>query len=586
MKKAKTQKNPNKPLAYKKIRQEKNEDSGIALVTTMLLGMTLLLGTTGLIVRQLTARKLAASESYMQIAEVAANNGLNHILSELNNDKEGLYRGYLLGLANRENENEPNNGFSWELINTPKSPIFSEVCTDTSRGLPAHPEGDQSKWPTHEVPEQTSAPNSIREEGSEKGNLRSSYRLRSYLNPSKSNNLDNGQATFIVEGFAKRDKTPSGTFLARARLERSLYVQSAVLKKNPKDWSALFAKDLRLGETNIQGDGLIGWQIDESQKESIANSCGTANILSRISKSTSLKLIKRIWPVTNQPLTSDNTQQLFTNNGNIDKRAGTSGKKRIWRIDDKNSWPGGKDYRQSVCYDARGVIWAGRYFKICERLDDGSSPIVNNKTIKASYSYPYIESDIVLTQDEFCPNKLGDCHIYIEHLDLTKTNLYVENDKRPVILHLVKPKEVQVNTSGSQGLFNLADGSIICGVDQGKKQCNKQPERLIIMSDNNTISQNCTNATYPLEIGGNSIPHAFINLSQGTLKFTSNVELNGAIWAQNLCAEDNKLSISVPQNLFASAYDLWKWEDKNFQGFGRSTSRTIRGSGYDTFKRF
>ena len=127
---------------------------------------------------------------------------------------------------------------------------------------------------------------------------------------------------------------------------------------------------------------------------------------------------------------------------------------------------------------------------------------------------------------------------------------------------------------------------MICGVDQGKKQCNKQPERLIIMSDNNTISQNCTNATYPLEIGGNSIPHAFINLSQGTLKFTSNVELNGAIWAQNLCAEDNKLSISVPQNLFASAYDLWKWEDKNFQGFGRSTSRTIRGSGYDTFKRF
>ena len=59
------------------------EEEGIALVMTMLLGATLLAGVSALMVRQLTARKLVASESYRQLAETAANNGLNQILSSI-----------------------------------------------------------------------------------------------------------------------------------------------------------------------------------------------------------------------------------------------------------------------------------------------------------------------------------------------------------------------------------------------------------------------------------------------------------------------------------------------------------------------
>ncbi|MDA9639268.1 hypothetical protein N9S87_02165, partial [Synechococcus sp. AH-779-G23] len=77
-------------------------EEGVALVMTMLLGATLLTGVSALVVRQLTARKLVASESYRQIAEMAANNGLNQILSELNSDTKDNYRGYLLGLSNTE----------------------------------------------------------------------------------------------------------------------------------------------------------------------------------------------------------------------------------------------------------------------------------------------------------------------------------------------------------------------------------------------------------------------------------------------------------------------------------------------------
>ena len=58
-----------------------------------MMGMVLIAGVTGLLIRQLTARKLAASESYQQMAETAALNGFNRILSELNDDDSSSYKG-------------------------------------------------------------------------------------------------------------------------------------------------------------------------------------------------------------------------------------------------------------------------------------------------------------------------------------------------------------------------------------------------------------------------------------------------------------------------------------------------------------
>ena len=47
---------------------------------TMLLGTTLMVGISALMVRQLAARKHVTLESYRQMAELAANNGLNQIV--------------------------------------------------------------------------------------------------------------------------------------------------------------------------------------------------------------------------------------------------------------------------------------------------------------------------------------------------------------------------------------------------------------------------------------------------------------------------------------------------------------------------
>ena len=76
-------------------RPNQEDEQGIALVISLLMGMLLITAATGLVVRQLTARKLGASESYQQMAETAASNGFNRIIAVLNNSDENNYRGFL-----------------------------------------------------------------------------------------------------------------------------------------------------------------------------------------------------------------------------------------------------------------------------------------------------------------------------------------------------------------------------------------------------------------------------------------------------------------------------------------------------------
>ena len=69
-------------------KQYQKDEQGIALVISLLMGMLLITAATGLVVRQLTARKLGASESYQQMAETAASNGFNRIIAVINNSDE------------------------------------------------------------------------------------------------------------------------------------------------------------------------------------------------------------------------------------------------------------------------------------------------------------------------------------------------------------------------------------------------------------------------------------------------------------------------------------------------------------------
>lgn len=523
--------------------QSRLDEKGIALVMTLLLGTTLFAGISALMVRQLAARRHVASESYRQIAELAANNGLNQILSTLNNDKPGKYAGYLLGMSNIRDANDLENNFLWERINTETSPIIPELCTEII--FPDHPEGTEKKWPTDAIKEHVTETDSdsLRKDG--KDNLHSYYRLRSYKNPPKSNQLDNGEATFIIEGIVKRDGMESDQYLARARLERSLKVEAAVLKMREQDWAILFAENYSLSETTLNGKGLITWEVPMSSAEEISKDCGTINLSSRISNTNSLNIIdhEKIWPVANQTLQSDVMNNLFYIKGNVD---GYSSEK-AWRIDDT----------------------------------DPTSP-TNHNIFNDRYERNGAK-EIIFTEAEFCPESTSDCHIFIEHIDLRESKVYIENERRPVVIHLKNP-------SGSNGTFQLSDDALICGVNKGETDCNNKPERFVIVgdsdSDNVTRETSCGISSLSLKTGENNIPHSFILLKDGSVELTSPTSINGAIWAKNICANSNKLDVTIPSNFMPTVYDLWGWKDIEFAGLGRSMSRTIRGSGYDTFKRF
>ena len=160
-------------------------EDGVVLIMALLMGLMMITGVSTLFARQLISRQLSAKESYQQMAEGAANNGFNRILAELNNPDPDKNRGFLFTLDNRENINEPNNGFSWELLNSNTNPKFSEICIDTSIGLPSHPENQVSSvWPTTEVPLASKNSEGMRDDGISK--IETFYRLRGYSSPGTS----------------------------------------------------------------------------------------------------------------------------------------------------------------------------------------------------------------------------------------------------------------------------------------------------------------------------------------------------------------------------------------------------------------
>ncbi|PTU02014.1 hypothetical protein DBR45_14520 [Pseudomonas sp. HMWF031] len=86
--------NTMKPFILKAARKSApKQEQGVALVLTLMMGALLVGGTSALVLRQIMARKLGASESYQQLAENAAMTGLNRIMGELNNPNGNQYLG-------------------------------------------------------------------------------------------------------------------------------------------------------------------------------------------------------------------------------------------------------------------------------------------------------------------------------------------------------------------------------------------------------------------------------------------------------------------------------------------------------------
>lgn len=631
------------------------EDEGMALVLALITGLLLLTGATGLLIRQLMARKIGAAESYQQMAEAAATNGFNRILNTLNSNDTNNYKGYLYSIENGETSSSNN----WAYVNSKDESTLDELCTDIS-DLPSRPSQSGAIWPTGLVAKDGVEANisfpfiedqtrTQRNDG--KGSIQTFYRLRKYKDPAKaigSYEGRKGPARFQVEGFTKRVGSEDN-YLARALLSRSLFVRSVVSK--PEDWGVMGANNYDLGTTTIDGPGLI--LLNVSNKNEIIKDDGSCrnDLATSLLNNSSNALRDRIWPVMNRGLPAT---ELFANTKNskegkeiFDADSKRNDTPRVWSFDDTStnndfecgedqivctrtinsttmSVPKGididsevigkktvltlKEYRSRYLYSDSIATRACIYTtcidgkpRIIDGWERGQNPDnINYGNLWTSWipeeTEKYLKKWTVrIKKQDICSNTDEACHLYIEHINLENTSLLIENDQRPVVLHLGSPDETKLSNR-----IDLSENSLLCGVNRKGTKCNEAPEKLIVVSKSSLkTSKQCNsndlknNQKYVLNIAGKSLPAAFVLLKGGTFTISNDAEMRGVVWADNFCSQSKKFSLttkdqnSLKGSVIEAGDELWNLVDgEEYTGYGRTITRGVRGTGLDIFQRW
>lgn len=558
------------------------EERGIALLLALLIGMLLIAAATGLLIRQLMARKLGASESYQQLAETAAVNGFNRILGRLNNNSPDDYLGFLYAVNNREKAGEPGipkPGYQWNLFATDAPPVLPQLCTNTSALL----SNGAINWdPLEETP--LSLPSdgdtyagTLRDDGRDDG-IKTYYRLRGYAKPS-------GEGVFEVEGLVRREGTGEGEELSRALLTRTLNVSAMVL--TPEDWAVIAGNYLNLGSSSIAGastesKGKIVWNVSsDANFRNPSSNCANASYLKTLpglsfsGSDTSIEsaIARDLWPVLQGsiPLTS------YDKGKTIDMMPASTSKVRIWSFDDSGDSASG--CRDSV---------------VCTRAHDSTSTSVPavSKTLDNSNG----RWTVAIDADDICAAKNSTntvCHLFVEHINLSNTNVRFRtlgSAIEAVVLHLELPYNSAV-ASDLSGRIQLDGNSSLCLTSTSGSSCDvSQPERLVISSSTGPQPSQCSSITskpYVLQIAGDALPAALIHLPKASLSLSAEAQMAGIVWAHDICANGHGLQLSTEVGgtpVIASAQQFWGWEPEN--GYGRQVLRGIRGTGLDIFKRF
>lgn len=570
----------NRNSLYKVPKQEQ----GLSLVIALMMGLILMAGATGLLLRQLMARKLGAAESYQQMAETAALNGFNRILSDLNKDDNTTYMGYLLTLNHHSGDLDSSGDkkWGWTTANQTDFPL-RELCTNRSKLPEAALKSPDTEEPSHVT--MTTSGTSQREDG--KANIELKYRLRGYTTTASANNNGAGEGRFQIEGLVVRDgDDPSLGYLARTLLLRSLYVSSVVAGEG--DWAVLAGQSLLLGDTEILdkdgnvGDGKVLFTVNDEDgylnldpdPENASKGCSPEDLLQDVGANSSNNNLKnKIVPIFQKGLPNSTLWDL----GLTQDKAGDSDKVRIWSFDDTNGLE-----------DCDAIA--------CSRNSDSASAEERDDLEETSESGTVIR----LSAEELCKNTGKDCHIFVEHINLTSTRLLIETSKsRPVVLHLEYPGTSTVDPSepGITGSINLKNSSQLCGISTGSNNCNGHPEQLIIVSTApkpsgiRSCNSNPESDQYVLAFDGDSLPAASIHLVSGIVKTgSSNTSLNGLIWADSICTNKGQFNLitstSGDSSVVRDLNEQWDWENKNFPGYGQMVTRGIRGTGLDTFRRW
>ena len=571
---------PHSPYKKYSGRKIPKEEQGISILIALMMGLVLMAGVTGLLLRQLMARKLGASESYQQMAETAALNGFNRVLSELNENINTSYKGYLFTLNHHGGDINTSGSEQWGWNASEQSPLpLRELCTNRAPLPDAVPENASTGEPPHVA--LTEGTTSQRDDGKEPIQLH--YRLRGYTSTATASNNGTGEGRFQIEGLVVRDgDDPSKGYLARTLLLRSLYVNSIVPGEG--DWAVLAGQTLSLGNTNIEsigkvllivnnGDGYFKFDPDpnaEGELGEVIKGCSPNELLEDVGGiySTTNDLKYRIVPILVNGLPSIT----LWNRGLTQDKANNPDQVRIWSFDDTGSL---NNCNAIAC--SRDAETADAIERSDLENSDGSGSVVR------------------LSKGELCEGTGDVCHIFVEHINLGSTQLLIETSaERPVVLHLEYPRTSTVAPSepGITGSINLGSGAQICGVDADKEECNGKPEQLIILSAApkpdgvRSCGASAGMDQYVLAFEGNSLPAASVHLVPGIVKIgPSATELKGLIWADAICNDAGSFDL-ISSNVVRDLNQQWNWKEQKFPGFGQMVTRGIRGTGLDTFRRW
>ena len=652
------------------------EEQGIAMTISLLMGVILITGGTGLLIRQIAAKKLSASESYQQLAETAASNGFNRILAVLNNASTAEYRGFLF----TENNEPPT--WEWDSVYSK-----GQYCSGIA-GLPDYTDaaGDNTTaWPAS-AKGYTLNEQNLR--GDSKGTFQSSYRLRSYTSTFSEGQ---GTGTFEVEGFVRRLDPLDGTnvVLARARLTRSLRLESAIARA--EDWGVIASQASNVlnnsdgNSITLDGPGRFIWYTPSAD----------TTLCSKTYNNVTGDSAQVVWPL----LRDNNTQYIpsasaYNRDGTVDQiQVGGTKYNRIWSFDDTEaglscggqqsivcSRPGGSgseaipelasiqansfgqdgDESENMEYKTIYRNTRNNYFQIgtctdkinpeenCRSEDifngnwswtsrkytsnriPGSSITRWRKTNSGkqigtcnrnnayycdlSKGWHWLWRDveekstdpsgsgtdrnvIKIDSDDICEAEPASnvCHVFIEHLNLTNTSLFIKNDTRAIVLHLNLAEGVARRSDLDRYTYNLGPNARICGVnslaDTGTDklpECNLQPAQFVITQTGGSERASCPQTAEESDFmfEGESLPAAWLSMETGRIR-PSTATLRGVIWASSICPIGDTTVIT--QNSDGIAYvDQAKtyWDFPSTGGVGKRIVRGIRGSGFDIFKRW
>ena len=511
--------------------QAKADEQGVALILAVLMSIILLGISTGLLAKQLMTRRNGASESYKQMAETAASNGLNRILAKLNNSNTDI--SYLWRLQQNDQQ-----GLQWNYSNEQLRPMMEQPCTPlllSQQTAAVLAGGDLS----HN--------SNLRDDGSSEA-VTMSYRLRSY-------GVSSNQATFQIEGIASRGNETPPAIASRSLLTRMLALKNVI--PDADHWAALAASRMELGASTISGPGrtvLLLNKVDAGPSFVPTDSCSASTLGARVG-ATDTDLKAKIWPLLGVELPSTG---IFDQEVAVDQftPSGSSTiQRRIWNIDDNRP--------------ANSLI--GCTAIVCSRGELESS-------YKSQDALYVSNGTITLPGSAICVDQqVKPCLLWIEKIKLSGIKKLLIASNQAVVLRMFRPLES----------IALVSPSSLCAANSGETTCRQEAERLAIVANGGDSPSSCAAATQKLSISGNALPAALVLMPQGTVNATASASMRGLIWAHQICATAG-LALTTTSadggNVVDKAKTSWHWNED--LSLGITVTKGMRGTGLDMFRRW